>query len=268
MAETGDSDGIPVFAPGVGGGFDPTQFSELAEVEDESFWFRARNRIVLWALATWFADARTLLEVGCGTGYVLRAIADALPALELSAVDLHVEGLTFARGRVPRAHFAQADARALPFHDAFDVVGAFDVVEHVKDDLAVLISIRDAVRPGGGVLLTVPQHRFLWSDFDDASHHVRRYQRGELERKVRAAGLEVLASTSFISLLLPLMAGSRLRPHRGGPRSIGEELRNPRAVEATLRAATRVEFELLRRNVRFPFGGSRLVAARRAAATR
>src|SRR5438105_4384482 len=94
------SDGIPMLAPGVAGGFDPTQFEALAEIEDESFWFKARNRIVLWALATWCADAKNLLEVGCGTGHVLHTIAKALPAVELHAVDLHVEGLTYARRRV------------------------------------------------------------------------------------------------------------------------------------------------------------------------
>jgi SAM-dependent methyltransferase len=250
-------------ASGFEGGFDTTQFKALAEAEGESFWFRARNRVVLWALATWFADARSLLEVGCGTGYVLQAISEAFTELELNAVDLHAEGLAYARRRVPRAQFAQADARALPFRDRFDVVGAFDVVEHVADDVSVLASLRDAARPGGGVLLTVPQHAFLWSDFDDASHHIRRYGRGELEAKARIVGLDVIASTSFIALLLPLMVGSRLLPRGNRPRSIAGELRNPRPIEAVLRAVSDVELALLKQNVRFGFGGSRLVVARR-----
>lgn len=245
------------------GGFDPTQFEALADVEANSFWFAGRNRVVLWALTTWFADAQSLLEVGCGTGYVLSAIAEALPALELSAVDLHEEGLAHARRRVPRAHFEQADARSLPFTGEFDVVGAFDVVEHVDDDVAVLASLRAAVRPGGGVLVTVPQHPFLWSDFDDASQHVRRYERGELEAKVRAAGLDVVVSTSFVSLLLPFMALSRGLPRRKGPRTIAGELRNPKMVEVALGAISRLELELLKRHARFSFGGSRLVVARR-----
>ena len=156
--------GIPRLAPNASGGFDPSTFAELAELEDGSFWFRARSRVVLWALATWFSGARSFLEVGCGTGYVLRSISETYPTLDLFAVDLHTEGLEFARRRVPGARFAQADARDLPFTADFDVVGAFDVIEHVEEDVAVLTSIRTSVRPGGGVVLTVPQHPSIWSD--------------------------------------------------------------------------------------------------------
>jgi SAM-dependent methyltransferase len=254
-----------MLAPNVGGGFDPSLFQELADVEGTSFWFAARNRIVLWALSTWFGSARSFLEVGCGTGYVLQAVAEALPELNLFAVDLHVEGLEFARRRVPSAVFAQADARALPFHAQFDVAGAFDVIEHVENDAAVLSSLRESVRPGGGVIVTVPQHPFLWSAFDDASHHVRRYRRHELEGKMRTAGLEVVVSTSFISLLLPAMAIARLAPHPGTAASIRGELEHPRLVERALDAASQAEFALLKRGLHFPFGGSRLVVARRAA---
>jgi len=252
-----------MLAPDAGGGFDPSLFEELAEVEGASFWFAARNRIVLWVLSTWFGNARSFLEVGCGTGYVLQAIAEALPKLELFAIDLHVEGLEFARRRVPTAGFAQADARALPLHAQFDVAGAFDVIEHVEDDAAVLASLRESVRPGGGVIVTVPQHPLLWSAFDDASHHVRRYRRHELEGKVRAAGLELVVSTSFISFLLPAMAISRLIPRPNGSRSVADDLRHTPRVERALDSVTEIEFALLRRGVRLPYGGSRLVVARR-----
>ena len=68
-----------------------------------------------------------------------------------------------------------------------------------------------AVRPAGGVLLTVPQHPWLWSNTDEVALHVRRYQSGELERKVQAAGFRILFSASYTALLLPLMAASRFR---------------------------------------------------------
>jgi SAM-dependent methyltransferase len=262
-AQTPQVDGIPLFAPATRGGFDPRLFQELAEVEPTSFWFTARNRVIVWALATWFPDARTMLEVGCGTGYVLQAIASTFPALDLCAIDLHAEGLAFARQRVPHASFAQADARSLPFHEAFDVAGAFDVIEHVAQDEAIIASLKDSVRPGGGVILTVPQHPLLWSDFDNASHHVRRYRRGELERKVRALDLEVIASTSFVSLLLPLMTLSRLVRRPSRDRSVADELRHSSRVEAGLGFVSNLEYRLITAGMRLPVGGSRLIVARR-----
>ncbi len=103
----------------------------------------------------------------------------------------------------------RADGRALPFAGEFDVVGAFDVIEHIDADEAVLAAMRRAVRPGGGVIVTVPQHRWLWSETDRYSGHQRRYDRRELGRKLDGAGLKVRWMTSFTTLLLPLMAASR-----------------------------------------------------------
>ena len=104
------------------------------------------------------------------------------------------------------------------------MVGAFDVIEHISEDEEALAQLRRAVRPGGGVLVTVPQHPRLWSPADDYGEHKRRYRRRELVEKVSAAGLEIERITSFVSLLLPAMIASRfldrrraegLRPGRG-----------------------------------------------------
>src|SRR5204863_7401731 len=98
------------------------------------------------------------------------------------------------------------DARALPYRDAFDLVGAFDVLEHIDEDEAVLAEMAAATRRGGGVLITVPQHPWLWSEADDHAHHRRRYSRSALIDKVRSAGLRPVAVTSFVTFLLPVMA--------------------------------------------------------------
>ena len=93
----------------------------------------------------------------------------------------------------------------------FDLTGAFDVIEHIADDEAVLRGLRAAAQAGGGTIITVPQHPWLWSRADEVAHHERRYRRGELEMKLRRNAFEVLFSSSFTTLLLPLMAVSRLK---------------------------------------------------------
>ena len=108
----------------------------------------------------------------------------------------------------------QMDARAIPAVDAFDLTGAFDVVEHVADDEGVLRGLRRATTAGGGTIIAVPQHPSLWSRADEIGHHQRRYRLGELEAKLRRNGFDILFSSSFTALLLPLMAVSRTQGAR------------------------------------------------------
>lgn len=245
-----------------GVGYSPELFAKLAVHEAGHFWFRGRNRLICWAMARYFADASSFLEVGCGTGFVLSGVGCAFPRLNISGCEYYPEGLTVAAGRLPGATLLRADARALPFVEKFDVVGGFDVLEHIVDDNAVLRQMYRAVRPGGGILLTVPQHPFLWSDQDEHARHVRRYNAGELCKKVEAAGFTVMLKTSFVSLLLPLMLMSRRRRRHGRSDPLAE-LRIGKLVNAGCGAVMAVERLAIRLGVRFPAGGSLLLVARR-----
>ena len=261
-------DGLLLFAPELNSqveDFDARWFPQLAAREADSFWFRSRNRLIVWALERHFPSARNLLEVGCGTGFVVAGIAEAHAPLSLEAGDARTSGLAFARDRVPGARLYQFDARSLPFDREFDVVGAFDVIEHLDEDERVLSQMWRAVRPGGGALITVPQHRWLWSAEDDAGGHKRRYTRRELVEKVERAGFSVERVTSFVSVPLPLMAASRLRARVGmrhDPDS-SVELSLPRPLDRLLEAAMTAERALIRRGMSFPAGGSLLLVARR-----
>ncbi|HEY3074812.1 MAG TPA: class I SAM-dependent methyltransferase [Burkholderiales bacterium] len=242
--------------------FQPHYFAELARIESGNFWFRARNRLIVWALAKHFGAARSFLEIGCGTGFVLAGIAAARPELALAASDVYSEGLAFAARRVPRARFFQADARGIGFSGEFDVVGAFDVLEHITEDEQVLRAMHRALRPGGGVLITVPQHPALWSVQDVHAGHRRRYTKTELAAKLHAAGFTDIRATSFVCLLLPVMALARLRKRNGADPF--EELRIAGIANLLLEKVLDVERGLIRLGVSFPFGGSLLVAARKA----
>lgn len=261
--------GFRAFAPELateGPGFDDSYFAELATLEEGSFWFRARNELILWALRKYFVSAASFLEIGCGTGYVLGAVSAEIPAARLVGSELFVSGLNIAAKRVPTAEFYQIDARSIPFRNAFDVIGAFDVIEHVDDDRRVLQQVAAALVPGGGVIVTVPQHPSMWSPQDDFAHHVRRYTAREVTRKLRDAGLEVVRCTSFMSLLLPLMfvARRRSRATGGNELDVMAELRQPRMISGALEYALGFERALIRRGMSFPAGGSLLVVARKA----
>ena len=247
-----------------GNGFHEAYFEQLYRLEEGSFWFRSRSRLIVWAFARYFNTARSFLEMGCGTGFVSRSVATAFPEVSVTATDLFPAGLAFASQRLPSATFLQVDARRVPFEQEFDVAGAFDVLEHIEQDTAVLQELSRAVRTGGGILLTVPQHASLWSRQDEHACHVRRYERGELESKVEASGFRVELSTSFVSLLLPALFASRTMDRFSRRvRDPLAELALPRLVDRTFEQVMGLEAYLIRSGVRLPYGGSLLVAARK-----
>jgi SAM-dependent methyltransferase len=247
-----------------GGALADDAFERLAAAEQRSFWFRARNELLQWSLDRYFPRALSMLEVGCGNGFVLSAIAEAHPWMRVVGTDLGETGLRHARERIPAAKIVRVDARALPFYGEFDVVGAFDVLEHVPEDDEALAAMHLAVRPGGGIIVTVPQHGWLWSEVDAYSGHQRRYGRRELTRKLAAAGFRPRLMTSFVSLLLPVMAASRawgaLSRADFDP---GRELAVEPRLDALLERVMRAEIAAIRRGVRLPAGGSLLAVAER-----
>ena len=155
----------------------------------------------------------------------------------------------------------QMDARQIPYEGEFDVVGAFDVIEHIEEDRQVLASMARALRPRGGLLVTVPQHPWLWSAADDYACHVRRYTKRELHEKIEGAGLRVVRSTSFVSLLLPAMLASRRRASIGTRFDPVDELRIGPLVNRALETVLRAEVGMIRMGMSFAAGGSRLVVA-------
>ena len=262
-------DGIALLAPELAGtisGFDPESFHALSKVEASHFWFVARNALIAGLAQRFFPSARDYLEVGCGNGAVLSAIAASRPWRRIVGTELQPTGLAYCRKRLPETiELVQMDARDIPAKDAFDLVGAFDVIEHIAEDAAVLAAMRQATRSGGGAIISVPQHPWLWSTADDLAYHQRRYKRGELEAKLVAAGYEIAASSSYTALLLPLMTASRLKARlmpSAGTQDVNREFAVNPAVNGLFKALLRAEVRLTLAGMRWPAGGSRVVVAR------
>jgi SAM-dependent methyltransferase len=166
---------------------------------------------------------------------------------------------------LPNAEFMQMDARNIPYKSELDAIGAFDVLEHIEEDELVLQQICKALKPGGIVFITVPQHRWLWSAVDEYACHVRRYDSNELHQKVCKAGFEIILSTSFVSTLLPLMYLSRLLKRNKMDVSIDAmaELRINPILNKLFESVLNFELALVRIGVPLPVGGSRLLIARK-----
>lgn len=266
-AEPEEIGGFPAFAPEIVQsvtGYDSALYALLAQAEADHFWFQARKRLIMWALNRYFPYAQSLLEIGCGSGDVLETITAERPQVRVTGSETLIEGLMRARERLGKSvTLLQMDARRLPYVEEFDVIGAFDVIEHIVEDEVVLAEMHRACRHGGGIILTVPQHRWLWSGTDEVAHHVRRYQAGDLSRKVEAAGFSLVHSTSFMTLLLPILLVARLRPRKQA-RDLGVELAIPRRLNRFLASIAALDYSLIEAGLNLPCGGSRLLVARKA----
>lgn len=259
-------DGVPCFAPELAEkseGYDPTRYETINRFQNEHFWFRGRNQLICSQLQKCFPRIDALLEIGCGTGQVLRAIRRALPAARLCGTEIHSLGLGYAKSQLPGVELLQIDAREIPFSEEFDVTCAFDVIEHIDDDRGVLRQMYQACRLGGGIVLTVPQHSWLWSYRDEVACHKRRYSRQELERKVREAGFDVMQTTSFVTLLLPLMYLSRLLQRNSVDCDKNSEFRLSPMTNKAFLALSRFENWLIASGVNLPLGGSLMLLGKK-----
>lgn len=247
-------------------GYPESGFEVTDEVEQQSFWVRSRTRLLKSEVARASAGSGArMLEIGCGTGVFLRSLAGT-PGLELLGSEVYLRGLQSARARGGAIEFIQLDATRIPFESEFDIVGAFDVIEHIDDDEAVLRGICRSLKPGGWLLLTVPQHPFLWSRLDELVHHKRRYTRKQLLLKLRSAGLGVSFASSFVFTCFPLMLASRLldRGSRADEkRDFDRRVRFHPLVNGLLDALMRIDEALVRLRFSLPWGGSLLVVARK-----
>jgi SAM-dependent methyltransferase len=250
-------------------GFDPESFDLLAEVEAEHFWFVARNELICWLVRRFAANARRVLEIGCGSGFALYALREALPEAQIAGGELHSAGLAIASRRHGDAvELLQMDACDSGLVYAVDLVGAFDVLEHIADDGAALRGIARMLKPGGTLIATVPQHPWLWSTADAVAHHQRRYRPHELAEKAAAAGLEPIYRSSFMTLALPLMVTSRiLERNRAVPHSLEEqiaaEFRLSPVTNAAMLLLARGEHLLRQTGMPLPWGGSQILVVRR-----
>ncbi len=248
---------------------DPGALEIVAAVERTHWWYRARRRILHGVLDRELEGGRprggSVLDYGCGTGANLPVV---LRCGTVTGCDVSPLALDFARRRGGYSRLLAADGTELPFRDgSFDWLFALDILEHL-DDAAAAREILRVLRPGGRALITVPAFPTLWGTQDDASHHLRRYRRGELPARLRAAGLEIrFASHLNMLLLLPIWIARRtIRALQLPVKS--ENTLHPGWANPVLEWIFGLEAHLVPR-VALPFGVSLLcVAARRSHAVR
>ena len=250
---------------------EPSFYEDYYRHENNHWWFRWRFDLITRLVGSLGSgDAFRILDAGCGTGQMTKRLG----AIGLAfGLDSAPEAIAFARSRgVER--LAQGSITAPPFaNGSFDCVLALDVIEHVDDDVGILTSLLDILRPGGHLIVTVPAFDALWSEHDEINHHKRRYRAPNLKRLIENAGFEVDRVTycntaMYVPVFVTRKAKNLARAlNMKWGSSSGDGLKSdlddyPPIINEALFKVMRGENRLMDR-VNLPFGVSILAVARR-----
>ncbi len=221
--------------------------------QPDYWWYRARADLLHSALGKFLGKPTLVLDVGSADG---PSVGWMQGDHRRVAIDLDPRGLRPGEG-------VCASALALPFPDeTFDVVGAFDVVEHCEPEAQAMSELARVIAPGGRLLVSVPAYQWAWSDHDVRAGHHRRYTEARLVAAVEAAGFVVRRSTYAFCAVFPLFAAERIW-RRLRRRSTSQETgltKVSSSQDKLLMWLSRIDSRLLRKH-HLPFGSSIFLAA-------
>ncbi len=155
-------------------------YKEYYHLEREHWWFKARSKIIethTKKLVEGFTDTN-ILNVGVATGATSKMLSKFG---EVTSLEYDKDCCLFLKEQL-NFDVIQGSVTELPFENqSFDLVCAFDVIEHVSDDSLALNEMVRVCKPGGRILVTVPAFMSLWSEHDEINHHFRRYTKKSLQ---------------------------------------------------------------------------------------
>lgn len=170
------------------------------QVEEKSFWFNHRNKCIA-ALIDYFSPDDTLIDIGGGNGYQSAEILKL--GIDVILLEPSIEAVYRAKERGVKKIICA------PFDEVHFLPGSchaaciFDVLEHIKDDVAFLQNIRNILKQGGYLYITVPTYKWLWSGDDVYAKHFRRYTIRDVIKKLKLCGFRTVFS-SYLFSFLPL----------------------------------------------------------------
>lgn len=266
--------GIKCYAPqfaAANSDYPAEAFELLYKVEDTNFWFVNRNKIIQHLFKKYLGiNENAVLEIGAGTGFVLKGLQNNFSNYQLEGSEIHLEGIKFAKERLPKVQFFQMDATNIPFENQYNAIGAFDVLEHIEADEKVMKEVYKALKPNGLFLISVPQHQWMWSINDDIAYHKRRYSRTEMKRKLIDSGFDIKYISSFVFTLFPFMYISRFFK-QSKPKKITDEIILNEMNELQLHPVLnfvfgffmQIDLLLIKLGISLPIGGSLIAVAQK-----
>lgn len=236
----------------------------LSQVDEQYFWFRIRNKMILFLLKRFCDKRRNFIEIGPGNCRMASTLIKL--GFEVSVADIFRKSLKIAENTGVNKRYLM-DITKTPFRNHFDIVGLFDVIEHIDDDILVMKNVGKMLKQSGLVILTVPAHDWLWSRIDTISGHKRRYTLKRVQKILSDNGFEVVFSSHFFVSILPLLFLRKIMNPDSDSETEKKELEKdffymPYIINNILYYISFFELFLLK-FFHFPFGGSIVAVGRK-----
>jgi SAM-dependent methyltransferase len=239
---------------------DPDEYTRMGDLEETMWWYWGLHANVLNALTVHGKGFTTLLDAGCGTGGMLKAIRAEYPDSDLHGVDISEQACIAAREK-SGATVTVGSVDALDYPQAsFDVLVNLDVLGYELDLEAAVSGFYRALRPGGSLLLNLAAYQWMLSYHDRNVGQTKRFTRSEAIALLKRHGFEITFASYWNTVLFPLMVARRkLSPSP----TVSDVTPFHPMVNALFRSCLAMERWLLDRRVSLPFGGSIFIVAKR-----
>lgn len=180
------------------------EIDKIANAEQNHFWFKSRRNLILQVFDKFISKKDKVIEIGAGTGSIARMLNTE--GYNLSIGEIHPNGIEYAlKNNDKNLPIYQFNIMNNPFKNHFDVVGLFDVLEHIEDDKLAINNIGKMLKDGGKIILTVPAHMWLWCEEDEVSNHFKRYEIDSLKGLLITEGFTIKYASNFFISLIPLL---------------------------------------------------------------
>jgi SAM-dependent methyltransferase len=240
-----------------------SEYEKLDIAEDRMWWFAALHKNLLALASRMPAGATNLpvLDAGCGTGGFLARLGQQCRGKAVFGLELDHSACIRAAVKSGRL-VCSGSVNEIPFRDgSFAAIFSADVLSHCGvDESRALRQFHRCLAEDGCLILNLPAYRWMLSRHDAAVHNIRRYTASGLSRLLQAVGFHPLYISYWNAMLFPLMAITRKLPV-GSDRARSDVKPYPAAIDLLCRWVTGSETALLRRGLKFPFGGSLIAIA-------
>lgn len=235
------------------------------ELEKEHFWFKARRKYILNALQKADKNA-TILDIGCSSGILLNELSQiGFKSENLYGIDISEKAISNCRNAGLSNTFLM-DAQNIDLKQKFDFIIASDCLEHIEDDEKALRNWNELLQPNGVAYIFVPAFMSLWSQHDEVNMHFRRYERNELNNKLKKNGFQITKSSFWnFFLFLPIYLVRRIGSMRSSNTKESGDLKKLPLFNSVLFTLLNLENKLLQRFT-FPFGVSSYAVVKKATA--
>jgi len=240
------------------------EIQEYARMEhyEKNYWWHVGRRYILEQTLTKFVTPTgklNVLDLGCGTGINFNWLKKWGT---ITGLDNESNALSYCRQKQAYHQLIQGDATQPPT-GKYNLITAFDLLEHIDNDRDALRQWYSSLAPNGHLLLTVPAHKWLFGAHDKALHHKRRYSSFELSQKIRAAGFKIKFLSPFFFFVFPVFAIVRLIKKYAKPETTYETVSTTSGLDSLLINLSEIEAYLLSSSIGLPWGSSILVIAKK-----